>query len=97
MRIVTFAKIKTFCKIHPDAETALKEWYKKTADSEWKCFADIKNTFNSVDGISKNRFVFNIRGNNYRLVAIIIFASSKVYIRFIGTHAEYDSIDCTII
>lgn len=90
MRIVSFLKIKQFCKKHSDAEIALREWYKKTNDADWSCFADVKNTFNSVDATSNNRFVFNIRGNNYRLVAIIIFASSKVYIRFIGTHAEYD-------
>jgi mRNA interferase HigB len=52
----------------------------------------MKKTFNSVDSIGNNRFVFNIKGNNYRLIAIIIFASKKVYIRFIGTHGEYDKI-----
>ncbi len=94
MRIVTFAIIKEYVCKRPDADNALREWYKKTEKSEWNCFADIKQTFNSVDSVGNNRFVFNIKGNDYRLVAIVIFASQKVYIRFIGTHKEYDKIDC---
>ncbi|GHS98894.1 hypothetical protein FACS189421_08320 [Bacteroidia bacterium] len=97
MRIVTFASIKEYIKKHPDSDVPLCVWYKKTEKSEWRCFADIKRTFNSVDNVGNNRFVFNIKGNNYRLVAIIIFASQKVYIRFIGTHSEYNKIDCSII
>lgn len=97
MRIVSFLKIKEFSKNHPSCEVALREWYFKTKDSNWKQFTDIKNTFNSVDYVSNNRFVFNIKGNEYRLVAIIIFASKKVYIRFIGTHKEYDKIDISNI
>lgn len=98
MRIVTFAKIKEFIKKHPDSDVALRDWYKKTARSEWHNFSDIKQTFNSVDSVGNNRFVFNIKGNDYRLIAIIIFASGKVYIRFIGSHKEYEKIkDCSII
>jgi mRNA interferase HigB len=98
MRIVTFARISEFAKVHPDADTALRDWYKKTERSNWSCFADVKSTFGSVDSVGNSRFVFNIRGNEYRLIAIIIFASRKVYIRFIGTHSQYDKIkDCSII
>ena len=92
MRIITFATIKAFIKTHSDSDTALRDWYKKTENCNWMCFADIKRTFNSVDFIGNDRFVFNIKGNDYRLIAIIIFASQKVYIRFIGTHQEYDKI-----
>ncbi|MDR0866661.1 MAG: type II toxin-antitoxin system HigB family toxin, partial [Candidatus Symbiothrix sp.] len=57
-----------------------------------------KNTFHSVDSVGNKRYIFNIKGNNYRLVAIILFVPKYVYIRFIGTHAEYDKItDCSII
>lgn len=97
MRIVSISRINDFSDIHADAEVALLEWYEKTKQSEWTNFSDIKETFNSVDGVGNNRFVFNIKGNKYRLVAIIIFASRKVYIRFIGTHSEYNNIDCSII
>ncbi|MDR0844410.1 MAG: type II toxin-antitoxin system HigB family toxin [Tannerella sp.] len=98
MRIVTFRVIQTYAMKNPDADVALRDWYKKTKESAWNCFADIKQTFNSTDRVGNNRFVFNIKGNDYRLVAIVIFASKKVYIRFIGTHKEYDKIkDCSII
>ena len=93
MRIVTFTTLKKYVLNHPDADIALREWYKKTKQSDWTCFADIKQSFNSVDSVGNNHFVFNIKGNNYRLIAIVIFESRKVYIRFIGTHKEYDKID----
>ncbi len=97
MRIVSFLKIKDFISRYPHSDTALREWYQKTRKSQWECFADIRKTFNSADGVGNNRFVFNIHGNTYRLVAIIIFASKKVYIRFIGTHNEYDKIESSNI
>lgn len=97
MRIITFALIKEFVKKHTNADMPLRDWYKKTEKANWLCLADIRKTFNSVDYVGNNRFVFNIKGNDYRLVAIIIFASKKVYIRFIGTHKEYDKIDCSNI
>ena len=79
------------------AKEAMLAWYHKTEASNWSNFHDIKQTFNSVDFVGNNRYVFNIKGNEYRLVAIIIFNSKKVYIRFIGTHKEYDKIDCSNI
>jgi mRNA interferase HigB len=97
MRIVTFTKIKDFAQRNPIADIALLDWYFKTKRSEWDNLADIKQTFNSVDYVGNNRYVFNIKGNDYRLVAIVIFASKKVYIRFIGTHSEYDKTDCSNI
>jgi mRNA interferase HigB len=97
MRIVTITAIKEFVKTHSNADIPLRDWYKKTSQSKWNCLTDIKQTFNSVDFVGNNRYVFNIKGNEYRLVAIIIFNSKKVYIRFIGTHKEYDKIDCSNI
>lgn len=97
MRIVTHKTIELFHKKHSNSKSALEEWYIKTNKAEWTCFADIKSTFKSVDAVGNNRFVFNIKGNNYRLVAIILFQIKIVYIRFLGTHAEYDKIDCTNI
>lgn len=93
MRIITFRKIKEFSLLNTDADIALREWYKKTQKAEWNCFADIKKSFNSADAAGNNRYVFNIRGNKYRLIAIVLFKMKTVYIRFIGTHREYDSID----
>lgn len=97
MRIVTFKRIKEFSAENKDSKVALEDWYFKTMKSNWKNFSDIKKTFNNVDYAGNNRFIFNIKGNQYRLVAIIIFASQKVYIRFIGNHEEYNRIDCKTI
>jgi mRNA interferase HigB len=94
MRILSFKKIKMFIERNRDSRTALEEWYFKTKKGEWENLSAIKRNFNTVDYVGNNCFVFNIKGNHYRLVAVIIFASQKVYIRFIGTHSEYEKIDC---
>lgn len=95
MRIISFAMIRNYVTNHADADTPLRDWYKKTEKSNWSCFADMRQTFNSVDYVGNDRFVFNIKGNDYRLVAIVLFASRKVFIRWIGTHKEYDTKDCS--
>ena len=94
MRIVSFKRIKEFSLLHADAEIPLYKWFHVTECCMWNNLHEIKKTFSMVEYVGNNRFVFNIKGNDYRLVAIIIFASKKVYIRFIGTHADYNNIDC---
>ena len=74
------------------AKTALEEWHEKTENAEWDSFAQLKQTFNSADHVGKNRIVFNIKGNKYRLIALVLFKTKMVYIRFIGSHDEYDKI-----
>jgi len=97
MRVFAHRTLVLFYAKHPDARTALEEWYAKVIDAEWQCFADIKKTFNSADNIGNQRYIFNIKGNNYRLVVVIKLTVQFVYIRFIGTHAEYEKIDCKTI
>mgnify|MGYP000995745146 CR=1 FL=1 len=97
MRIVTFRRITEFSKVHPQSRNALEYWYHKTTLAEWNNLNDIRQTFGSADYAGNNRYVFNVKGNDFRLVAIVIFASKKVYIRFIGTHNEYNHIDCSSI
>ncbi len=92
MRIITYKAIDQYSGLHTDIKVALDEWYLKTEQSNWECFADMKQTFNSVDSVGNKRYVFNIKGNKYRLVALILFVPKIVYIRFIGTHLEYDKI-----
>ena len=77
---------------HADAKAALEEWYQKTQKADWESFADIKKTFNSVDAVGNQRYVFNIKGNDYRLVALIKFNIKMFDIRFVGTHEEYSNI-----
>jgi mRNA interferase HigB len=77
-------------------QLALDEWFIKTEQCQWSCFADMKQTFNRVDSVGNKRCVFNIKGNTHRMIALILFGQKIVYIRFIGTHAEYDQIkDCS--
>ena len=93
MRIIARSKIIGYYTEHPDAETALEDWFHKVKQAEWTCFADMKKMFNSVDSVGNQHYVFNIKGNNYRLIVVIKFTIKTVLIRFIGTHAEYDLID----
>jgi len=97
MRIFTEQTIKQFAQEHPDSLVALQVWVSVVKNSQWHSFADIKRDFNSVDAIGNQRYVFNIKGNSYRIVAVVKFTIGFVYIRFVGTHAEYDKIDCTTI
>jgi mRNA interferase HigB len=92
MRVIARKKIVDYYSVHPQAKTALDEWYTKTEEAEWKSLADIKQTFNSVDYVGNQHYVFNIKGNDFRLVVVIKFTPQYVFIRFIGTHAEYDKI-----
>ena len=92
MRVIAKKALVEYSAEHKDAETALGDWYVKTVDADWDCFADIRRTFNSADYVGNNRIVFNIRGNQYRLVTLVLFRIKMVYIRFIGTHEEYDKI-----
>lgn len=97
MRIITEEPLKKYIAKHPDAKTALQEWVKVVKVARWENFADVKRDFNSVDNVGNQHYVFNIRGNNHRLVVVIKFTIKWIYIRSIGTHSEYDRIDCSII
>lgn len=88
MRIISFRSIREFFESDPAAETALKVWYYKVKKAKWEKFADVKKTFNSVDSVGNSRFVFNVKGNIYRIVAIIDFVYQNVYIRFVGNHKD---------
>lgn len=92
MRIITKTAVNNYIERNPQSRSALSEWVQKTEKAEWQSFADIKRTFNSVDYVGNQHYVFNIKGNDYRLVVVIQFTPQYVYIRFIGTHAEYDRI-----
>jgi len=86
-----------FSLVYADADIALREWCKKTQKANWSCYADIKKSFNSADAVGNSRFVFNIKGNSYRLIVIVLFKMKTVYIRSICTHSDYDKIDAANI
>lgn len=95
MRIIARSALKLFWNKHSDAEQPLKVWYEIVKNASWNSPNDIKKVFRSADVIPKNRVVFNIKGNKYRLVVKIKYDFQVVYIRFIGKHSEYDKIDVT--
>lgn len=94
MRIFTEQTLREYAEGHPEVRVALQEWASIVKRSEWTCFADVKATFNSVDNVGNQHYVFNLKGNGYRIVVVIKFTIKFVYVRFIGTHKEYDGIDC---
>ncbi|MFM2243737.1 MAG: hypothetical protein RLZ97_2593 [Verrucomicrobiota bacterium] len=97
MRIIAVRTLREFWDSHADAEQPLKSWYKEAADTRWKDPNDIKQRHPSADILPGNRVVFNIKGNTYRLIVKIHYNTGIVFIRFVGTHAEYDKINAETI
>ena len=97
MRIIAKSTLREFWLKHADSEQALKSWYRETEKSEWQNINDIKTEYPSASILANGRIVFNIKDNSYRLIVKINFAYQMIWIRFIGTHAEYDKIDATRI
>lgn len=97
MVIISKTILAEFGVKHGDSVEALNKWYDETKQADWNSLADIKKMYKSVDYVGNDRYVFNIKGNKYRLVVMIFFSIRTIYIRFIGTHAEYDKIDCKTI
>ncbi len=96
MRILSFSKIKTFWEGEPaysDAREPGLAWYRHALKADWSGPADVKMDFGHASILQDGRVVFNIAGNKYRLVVWINYPYRVVYIRFIGTHAQYDKID----
>jgi len=89
--------LREFWQIHSETEQSLKSWYQEAEKAEWKNPNEIKKAYPSASIQSGNRFVFNIKGNKDRLIVKINFDYSMVWIRFIGTHSEYDKINATEI
>lgn len=92
MHIISKKTLTDYYSKHPQAKEALEEWYTKTRESHWTCFADIRATFNSADSVGNQHYIFNIKGNDFRLIVVVQFNHQHVFIRFVGTHAEYDKI-----
>ena len=97
MVIISKTIIRDFSKTYPGAEIGLQKWYEETKAASWRNFTEVKKTFNSVDSVGNDRYVFNIRGNHYRMIALIIFNVRTVFILFIGTHKEYDKVKASYI
>ena len=97
MVIISKAVLRDFSKSNANAEIPLGDWYELVKQADWKNFNEMRKTFNSVDAVGNDRYVFNIKGNSYRLIALIIFKVRTVFILFVGTHEAYDKIDANKI
>lgn len=92
MRIIAKRTLRDFWEAYPDAETSLRFWFEQIAKQDWQTPNDIINAFNGADIVGNGRMVFNIAGNKYRLVIKFVYETQICYVRFIGTHKEYDRI-----
>lgn len=92
MRIITKGVLREFWEIYPDSEQELKVWYSKINQALYQTPNQVKEDTPSADNVGNNRFVFNICRNKYRLIVVFRYNLQRVYIRFLGTHKEYDTI-----
>jgi mRNA interferase HigB len=93
MRIITTTRLREFYHTHADSKIALEVWIAKIKDINIQNLNDLKQVANSVDIIGNNRVIFDIKGNKYRIITVVLVHRQIAYIRWIGTHAEYDKID----
>lgn len=97
MRIIAIRTLREFWERHPQAETPLRGWYAEASNAAWQTPAEIKAAHRSASFLANNRVVFNIKGNDFRLVVAVRYQQGLMYVRFVGTHAEYDAIDAATI
>ncbi|CAH0998887.1 hypothetical protein LEM8419_00200 [Neolewinella maritima] len=95
MRIIAKRTLREYWSAEPAAEQALKDWYQRVKAANWATPNDVKSFQASASLVGDNRVVFNIKGNTYRLIVRINYERATVFIKFIGTHREYDNIDAT--
>ena len=97
MRVIAHRTLHVFWQQHPQAEQPLKAWYDEARKASWQTPAEIKAHYRSASFVGNNRVVFNIKGNDYRLIVAIAYRVGVVYIKFIGTHAQYDAVDAATL
>lgn len=97
MRIISRKTLKEFWEKHPDAAQPLQAWYADLRTSKWKSPSEIETAYRNASFVGNNRVVFNIKGDTYRVVAAVEYQFGIVYIRFVGTHEEYDRIDAATV
>ncbi|WP_310027700.1 type II toxin-antitoxin system HigB family toxin [Flavobacterium arsenatis] len=97
MRVIAKKILRDFWELHSDCEQQLKAWFQEASNTEWKNPNEIKTDYPSASILNDNRIVFNIKGNNYRLIVKINYEYQMIWIRFIGTHSEYDKINANEI
>jgi len=97
MRVISVKCLRDFWTRHADAEQPLRAWYEEASNAHWRAPRDIKARYASTSFLQGNRVVFNIKGNDYRLIVAVAYRFDAIYVKFIGTHAQYDKIDANTV
>lgn len=97
MRIIALSTLRAFWEKHPDAELPLRNWHAEASRANWRTPADIKAAYRNASFTANNRVVFNIKGNDYRLVVAVHYDRGQMFGRFVGTHRQYDRISVEAI
>ncbi|HET6599421.1 MAG TPA: type II toxin-antitoxin system HigB family toxin [Burkholderiaceae bacterium] len=97
MRVISRPKLAAFWQQHPASRQALQGWLEDARRAQWTSPQDIKRGYASVSFVAGNRVVFNIKGNDYRLVVAVAYRYRALYIKFVGTHAQYDAINAATV
>ena len=97
MRVIALSRLRDFWHKHPKSEVPLRSWYAEASRANWKSPAQIKEAHRHASLVGGDRVVFNIKGNDYRLIVAVRYSRQIMYVRFVGTHAEYDRIDAATV
>jgi mRNA interferase HigB len=97
MRVISKASLVRFWVKHPNSKQALQTWFEDVSHAKWSRPQDIKARHANASFVGSNRVVFNIKGNDYRLIAAVAYRFSAVYIKFVGTHQQYDAVDAATV
>jgi mRNA interferase HigB len=97
MRVIAVSTLRAFRQRHPNAEQPLRAWFEEVANASWTRPSDIKALYPSASILKNRRAVFNIKGNDYRLIVAVSYKLQIVHVKFIGTHKEYDAVDAETV
>lgn len=97
MRVIALRTLREFWSRRPDAEIPLRSWYALASRAKWRSPADIKAAYRNASFVTNDRVVFNIKGNDYRLIVAVRYSRQLMFIRFIGSHSDYDKVDAATI
>jgi mRNA interferase HigB len=97
MRVIAISTLRAFWSKHSDAQTPLMAWYALASRSQWRSPSDIKEAYRNASFTANNRVVFNIKGNDYRLVVLVRYDKGLLFVKFVGKHAQYDKIDASTV
>lgn len=97
MRVVSVRTLRDFWARNPGAEQSLRAWHDEASAATWQTPQDIKDRYRSASFVGNNRVVFNIKGNDYRLIVSVAYAYQAIFVKFVGTHAEYDKVNAATV